>query len=113
MGDIDKMSETTPLALELERLLGRIDPDGTRRASPLGASVLRRAWEESAGQQVAGITRGLALRGAELVVTVDNPVWAQELSLLAEKYRDPLNEALNRELKEENLNPIKSIRFRV
>ena len=109
MGDIDKISQTTPLAIALERLLGQVDPDGTKRATHTKASLLQQAWEQSAGQQVADITRGLALRRTELFVTVENPVWAQELNLLAEDYRVRLNETLS----ETGENLITSITFRV
>jgi len=112
-GDIDKLSETTPLALELERLLGKLDPDGSKRAANPGSLVLQRAWENCAGKQIADITRNLTLRKTELIVSVSTPIWAQELSLLSEDYRAKLNSALAETLPAIGKTPIQTLTFRV
>jgi len=63
-------------------------------------------WKQIAGEEVAGHARGYALRGTELVVFVDSPVWATELAALSERYRTQLNTEAGQEL-------VGSIRFTV
>jgi hypothetical protein len=64
------------------------------------------AWQEAAGPEVARHATGYAMRGTELVVFTDSPVWASELSTLSEHYRVAVNSALGREM-------VGSIRFTV
>jgi hypothetical protein len=55
-------------------------------------------WREVAGAEVAAHAMGFALRGSELLVYVDSPVWATELSALSERYRSEINATLGKEL---------------
>lgn len=64
------------------------------------------AWRSIAGEQVFSHARGMALRGGELLVYVDTPIWANELSALSEHYRVAINEHLGKEA-------VTSIRFTV
>lgn len=64
------------------------------------------AWEKVAGPAVAAHTTNEHMRNGELVVFVDSPVWATELSALAGPYRDALNEELGRKA-------VRSVRFAV
>ena len=49
------------------------------------------AWEIVAGPSAASHTTGAHVRDGELVVYVDSPVWATELSALAALYRQEIN----------------------
>lgn len=69
---------------------------------------LAQAWDDIAGPTVQEHTADVHLRSStkELVVAVDSPVWATELSALSALYVEKLNEALGK-------NSVKSIRFTV
>jgi hypothetical protein len=56
------------------------------------------AWRDVAGDEVAAHAMGFAMRGAELLVYVDSPVWATELTALSERYRSEINTAIGKEL---------------
>lgn len=86
---------------EVRRLLGGLD-----RRGDLGRARAVSAWQEIAGPEVAAHAAGYAMRGPELVVFTDNPVWASELSALSEQYRVAVNEHLGQEM-------VGSIRFTV
>lgn len=82
-------------------LLRKLDPKGRRFGSRAAM-----AWREVAGPEIAKHTTGSALREGELLVYVDSPTWAHELSAMAEHMRVRLNEALGEEL-------VRSVRFAV
>jgi hypothetical protein len=74
-------------------VLGRLDRGGNiERARAVAA------WREIAGDEVAAHAMGFAMRGSELLVYVDSPVWATELAALSERYRSDINTALGKEL---------------
>ncbi len=82
--------------------LKRIDVSGRRH----GARVVN-AWPEVAGPEIAMHTQGFALRNdREMVVFVDSPAWANELSLMAADLVFRLNEHLGEET-------VKTLRFTV
>jgi hypothetical protein len=83
-------------------LLGRLDRsgEGMRQARAVAA------WRDAAGAEVASHARGFALRGSELLVFVDSSTWANELSVLAEHYRQAVNGRIGKEA-------VGSIRFSV
>jgi len=83
-------------------LMSRLDRtgEGFERAKAVTA------WRDAAGPEVATHARGFALREKELLVFVDSPVWANELSVLSEPYRVAVNERLGKEL-------VDTIRFSV
>lgn len=91
----------TNLSDELSRLAGRFD----RRGGLLQAKVAA-AWKSVAGPNVAAHTTGAHIRGGEMVVFVDSPIWAAELSALSEKYRVAINEEIGQDA-------VKAIRFSV
>ncbi len=74
------------------RVLGRLDRNG-EMAKARAVS----AWAEVAGAEIASHATGYAMRGGELVVHVDSPVWATELQALSERYRESMNELLGEE----------------
>lgn len=84
-----------------ESYLGRLDPEG-RRFTSRAAS----AWNEVVGPDIARHTMGVSLRDGELLVYVDGPVWANELSLMAEEFRERINEVIGKDL-------VRSVRFSV
>lgn len=85
-----------------EGMLGRLDKTGEGRARANAVS----AWRLVAGDEVFSHARGFALRGTELLIFVDSPVWANELSVLSEHYRVAVNERIGKET-------VGSIRFAV
>jgi len=80
----------------------RMDRTGQGAAKARAVS----AWRSAAGEEVYAHARGFALRDDELMVFVDSPVWANELSVLAEHYRTAVNERIGKEV-------VGSIRFTV
>jgi len=93
--------DETDLQGALGNLLRRLD-----RKSGGGYRQMQvaRAWSEIAGPAVDSHTAGAHLREKELVVFVDGPAWATELSALADRYRVAMNEALGKEM-------VSSVRF--
>lgn len=83
-------------------LFNRLDRGGQGAAKARAVS----AWRAAAGEEVYAHARGFALRDDELLVFVDSPVWANELSVLAEHYRVAVNERIGKEA-------VGSIRFTV
>lgn len=96
-----RRGKQTRLQDSLERLVRSLD-----RRSPGRLLQVRiaEAWTNVAGPVVAGHTASAHLRGSELVVLVDSPTWAAELTALAGPYRD----AMNRELGQRT---VQSVRF--
>jgi len=64
------------------------------------------AWEQIAGPTVLSHTTGAHIRRGELVIYVDSPLWATELSALSEKYREAIEEKTGKGL-------VRSVRFSV
>lgn len=79
---------------------------GLDKGGSLAGVQAVRAWREVAGAEVSAHAVGSALRGDELVVFVDSPVWAQELAALSGVYIERVNQALGKEA-------VGSIRFAV
>jgi hypothetical protein len=74
------------------RALRRLDRNGA-----MGRTRAVSAWQDAAGPQVAAHAMGFAMREGELVVFVDSPIWANELSALSEHYRTAVNERLGQD----------------
>ena len=104
--DLDKVSKTTPLNIELSRLMGKLDPDGKMNEAGPGIGAVQRAWNEIAGEQISKVTRSVYLRGDEVVIILSSPLWAQELAFLSEQYCEKLNAALG-------VDTLKKVSFRV
>jgi len=93
----------TQLGTSLAAALGRLD-----RRNP-GAALSARvgtAWVDIVGKSVQNHTTGAYMREGLLIVYVDSPAWATELSAMSERYRTALNEEIGEEL-------VKDIRFTV
>jgi len=82
-------------------VIGKADPLGKRFSSRVVA-----AWNDICGDVVANHTRGVAFRDGELIVSVDSPAWANELSVMADSFRSALAAHLGQDL-------VRSIRFTV
>ena len=92
----------TGLGDELTRIMRRIDRSG----KGLLQVRVAEAWETVAGPSAAAHTTGAHVRGGELMVYVDSPVWATELSALAALYRQEINKYLGQEV-------VETVRFSV
>lgn len=77
------------------------DPEGKRH----GAKIVE-SWPRVAGEEIARHSRASAFRDGELIVLVESPVWATELSMMSEEFRTGLNRALGE-------NRVDSLRFTV
>jgi predicted nucleic acid-binding Zn ribbon protein len=88
---------------EIERLVTRLDRKG---GGALKGVRVAAAWKKVAGRMVETHSTGAHLRDATLVVYVDSPIWATELSAMAEHYREAVNTELGEEL-------VRSVRFTV
>lgn len=96
-----RKKKTTSISELGHEFVTRIDPGGKRYESK--AVEL---WPSVAGEEIDRHTRGIAVREGELIVYVDSPGWANELSLMAEYLRGRLNSAAGQDL-------VTSIRFSV
>jgi hypothetical protein len=76
----------------MTRMMHRMDKDGH-----LDESRAVEEWRQVAGEQIAAHTFGMSLRKGELIVTVDSPGWAAELSAISEDLRGRINQALGKE----------------
>ncbi len=91
------------LSTSLTRLVAKLDRANKGAYQQVMAS---RAWESVAGQATLAHTTGAHLREGEMVVFVDSPLWATELTSLSEQYRQALNTEIGKEV-------VKSVRFTV
>jgi hypothetical protein len=91
------------LGSELDRLAKGLNRRG---GGGLVQARVMDAWAEVAGHSVLAHTTGAHLREGELVIHVDSPVWATELSALSENYRGAVNEKLGKEM-------VRAVRFSV
>ncbi len=100
MSKREKRTQTFGAAAE--RVLGRIDTSGKRYSARVVG-----VWNEVVGPGIARHTQGFAFReGKELVVFVDTPAWANELSLMS----GDLMRRINSRIGEES---VSSLRFTV
>jgi len=93
--------EIEPLWNVGDDLLKKVDPHGLRFKSRAVT-----VWSEVVGDEIMRHTKGVALRDGELIVYVDSPVWANELSLLSERFKTEINAKLGEDL-------VSSLRFNV
>ena len=78
-----------PVSDSLDRVVSSL---GVPRASTL--SRVFASWEELVGDAIAAHSRPRSLRGGSLVVAVDEPVWATQLTWLETDLVIRLNEVL-------------------
>ena len=83
------------LGEEMEKTLRQLD---RKNEGAYTAARAISAWRDVAGESMSKHTTGAHLRGRELVVYVDNHVWAAEYTAMAERYRTAVNQALGQEL---------------
>ncbi len=88
-----RAKKTQRLGDVAEGVLGKADPQGKR----FGARVVA-AWSDICGDVVANHTRGVAFREGELIVSVDSPAWASELSVMSDSFRAALAAHLGQDL---------------
>ena len=93
----------TQLGQSLAAALGRLDRKNAGAASTARAGA---AWQRVVGQSVRKHTTGAFLRSGLLIVYVDSPAWATELSAMSELYKKAVNEEIGQEL-------VDAIRFTV
>jgi hypothetical protein len=100
---VTKRGTSSQLGSALERLVSRLDH---KNGGGYLQSRVAQAWEDIAGPAIRAHTAGTHLRDGELVVYVDSPLWATELSALSEQYKTSMNSTLGQ-------NPVRSVRFTV
>lgn len=84
----------TELGAALGKLARTLD---AKSAGAFTSARVAAVWEGVVGPQIAAHTAEPFLRDYELVVAVDSPVWASELSAMSEELRKRLNAALGKE----------------
>lgn len=67
-------------------------------ARAVALSDVMAAWPEAVGTDLADRVRPVALRGEELVVEVDSPAWATQVSLLSDRLLAGLERAVGRQV---------------
>jgi hypothetical protein len=93
----------TQLGASLQGMLARLDRKGAGGAASALAGA---AWLSIVGPTVQSHTTGAYMREGTLIVYVDSPAWATELTAMSERYRTALNEEIGQEL-------VREIRFTV
>ena len=93
--NIDKKTYMPPFELSLDRLVDKLDPTGTHLAQQ---SSVAQAFREIAGSSVGKHITSITLKETTVAVTVDSAIWAQELSFLADEYRQKLNKNLGTDI---------------
>ena len=76
-------TEPRPLRQSLERLL-----DGLGAPEIDAVATLVDRWPEVVGQELASRIKAVAIRGAELVVRVEDPGWASQIAWLESQLLD-------------------------
>lgn len=82
-------------------MIERADPKGKRYGA-----LATESWRKVAGGDILKHTHGASLREGELLVFVDSPAWANELTYMSEDLRLRINQDLGQDL-------VKSMRFAV
>ncbi len=92
-----------PLGQGLSQIINRLDRKSGGAYTQARIGIL---WQELAGPMVTAHTTGAHLRDGTLVIYVDGPAWATELTAMSETYRRRINEELGK-------NVVRTIRFTV
>lgn len=93
----------TKLSSGLDKLATKLNKNNE---GALDQARVAMAWEKIAGPTVLSHTTGAHLRRGEMVIYVDSPLWATELSALSEKYREAVEEEIGK-------GRVRSVRFAV
>jgi hypothetical protein len=91
------------LGQSLHSMLARLD---RRNVGGSASARVGAAWSKIVGSSVSSHTTGAYMREGTLIVYVDSPAWATELSAMSERYRQAINEEIGEEL-------ISTVRFSV
>ena len=91
------------LGTSLQGVMGRL---GRKSGDGAVSARVSTAWMEIVGPAVKGHTTGAFMKEGVLIVYVDSPAWATELSAMSERYRGALNEKIGEEL-------VREVRFSV
>ncbi len=91
------------LGHSLQSMLSRLD---RKNAGGAASARVGAAWAKIVGPSVSSHTTGAYMREGTLIVYVDSPVWATELSAMSERYRQAINEEIGQEL-------VSAVRFSV
>lgn len=75
-------------------LEGLLDKKGRRSKEARLQARVDSAWDEAVGDEIAGHTRGMAVRDQTLRVSVDSHAWAAQLTFMETQLRRRLNEEL-------------------
>lgn len=86
-----KLSSFSSANQVLQDLIVRYGLEG-----PLAEHRLREHWAEIVGPQIAAHARPDKIRFRKLYLSVDSPMWMQELTFLKSTLIDKVNSALNR-----------------
>lgn len=89
-----RRGDPQPLSSALESVMRSLD--GGRRRGPSAEAFggLFGRWEEVVGADVARHVQPSRLENGQLVVTVDDPLWATQIRLLGDTIRARLDEVL-------------------
>lgn len=83
--------EAVPLAAALQQVMTALGLEGH-----YWRQLAVQRWYQVAGPEIAGHTRAAGWQGDNLLIEVDEPVWAQQCSLMAHELIQRLNRSLGR-----------------
>ena len=92
--DYGRRTRMTALTRSIGDLIGRLDPTGEHTRVQMGAAA---AWRDIAGPAVTSHAVAVYVRGSELIVEMDSAAWATDITFLADRYREAVNERLGDE----------------
>jgi predicted nucleic acid-binding Zn ribbon protein len=55
------------------------------------------AWDSAVGERIAKVARPVRLSGGVVTVSVESPVWSQQLAMMAPSIVSALNEAIGKD----------------
>lgn len=99
----DSWSDSRPIGELVRSFVDGLGPRDRTRMVEAGVATW---WAAAIPPEIARHTIGAALRDGELVVQVDSPVWAAELSAMSEQLRMLIEEA-------SGTDTVRSVRFTV
>jgi len=100
---VSRKGKERPLGQGLSQIISSLDRKSGGAYTQARVGIL---WQELAGPMVTSHTTGAHLRDGTLVIYVDGPAWATELTAMSETYRKRINEDLGK-------NAVRNIRFTV
>jgi hypothetical protein len=104
--DVDQVSKTKSIGLEISKIMGKIDPEGSNEIKGKRHNMIHQAWVNVAGEQISKETRSVYLKDSTLIVLMRSGIWAHELSALSAEYVERVNCEIGEKV-------LESINFRV